>query len=56
MVHFLASSARSAIVALRCPACGHVQARARKKRGERYACKSCHRLFTLEEGQQQSRR
>ena len=41
-----ASSAVSAtIVALTCPHCGAIQARARKPRGYEYKCKICMKLF-----------
>jgi transposase-like protein len=38
------------VLALRCPHCGTVQARAREKEGTSYACKHCKRSFTREEG------
>jgi transposase-like protein len=40
----------TSLVRLVCPHCGEVQARAKKKRFERYACRRCHKRFTLAEG------
>lgn len=43
-------ASRGAVLALRCPHCGTLQARAREKAGTSYACKNCKRSFTREEG------
>jgi transposase-like protein len=52
----MAVFAGAALVRLVCPHCGEVQARARKKKTERYACRRCHRRFTLTEGSRKRRR
>jgi transposase-like protein len=43
-------SAAGALVKLRCPKCGTVQARARGPEGTTYACRECHASFTRETG------
>ncbi|HTQ03970.1 MAG TPA: hypothetical protein VMI54_08935 [Polyangiaceae bacterium] len=50
--------AQGALVRLRCPSCGEVQARARKPGGGtvKYRCRRCYKLFTREEGEALARR
>ena len=43
--------AHGALVKLKCPHCGEVQARARKPQGGVYACRRCHRRFARTEGE-----
>ncbi len=43
-------ASRGAVLELRCPHCGLVQARAREKAGAIYTCRQCKRDFTREEG------
>ena len=45
------------LVALRCPHCKEVQARAKKPGGGRaqYRCRNCHRVFSREEGEESMR-
>ena len=43
-------SAAGALVKLRCPKCGTVQARARGPEETPYACRECHASFTRAEG------
>jgi transposase-like protein len=49
-VPIFGGASRGAVVALRCPHCGVVQARAREKEGTSYVCKHCRKSFTREEG------
>jgi DNA-directed RNA polymerase subunit RPC12/RpoP len=49
MTTFLGAASRGAVVAVRCPKCGEVQARARGPAGTRYVCRACGKRFTLEE-------
>jgi transposase-like protein len=50
--------AQGALVRLRCPSCGEVQARARKPGGGtvKYRCRRCYKLFTREAGEALDRR
>lgn len=43
-----------AVVKLRCPKCGEVQARARAPKGTTYECRKCGHPFTREEGSEKS--
>ncbi len=45
------SATAGAIIQLTCPHCGELQARARKPKGSRYACRKCRKRFTREQGQ-----
>jgi phage FluMu protein Com len=47
---FLAGASRGAVIAVRCPRCGTIQARARKPEGFTYECRACHATFTRAEG------
>jgi len=47
--------AAAALIQLRCPHCGAVQARQRKPKGSRYACKVCKKRFVREEGEARAR-
>jgi transposase-like protein len=49
-VAIFGAASRGAVLELRCPHCGIVQARAREKADVNYRCKSCHRPFTRDEG------
>jgi transposase-like protein len=49
-VAIFGAASRGAVLELRCPHCGIVQARARDKADVTYRCKSCHRPFTREQG------
>jgi len=49
-VILLGPSAFAAIVVVRCPHCGEVQARARAPEGHAYACRACGASFTRSEG------
>jgi hypothetical protein len=46
----LGGASRGAVIGLRCPHCGVLQARAREKAGTLYQCRECRRSFTREEG------
>jgi DNA-directed RNA polymerase subunit RPC12/RpoP len=50
LVPIFGGASRAAVLELRCPHCGVVQARAREKEGTSYRCRECHREFTREEG------
>lgn len=43
-------AAGAAIVKLRCPACAHIDVRARRPAGESYECRNCGERFTQEQG------
>jgi transposase-like protein len=49
-------AAFGALIRLACPHCHLVQARARKPRSERYACRRCRRRFTREQGERAAER
>ena len=49
------AAARAALLALKCPYCGHAQARVRKPKGAIYACQKCHRRFSREAGTQKAK-
>jgi DNA-directed RNA polymerase subunit RPC12/RpoP len=49
-VPIFGGASRGAVLELRCPHCGVVQARAREKAGTTYRCRECKREFTREEG------
>ncbi len=46
MIPILAGAAAAALVVLRCPRCGTVQARARTAAGTAYRCRACHGEIT----------
>lgn len=47
MVLLLAGAVVHTVLRLRCPKCGHVQARARVPTGTLYSCRECKHRFTL---------
>jgi transposase-like protein len=47
--------AAASLIRLRCPHCDAVQARPRKPKGSRYACKVCRKRFVREEGEARAR-
>jgi phage FluMu protein Com len=49
-VPIFGGASRGAILELRCPHCGVVQARAREKADVPYSCRGCKQSFTREEG------
>jgi len=49
-VPIFSGASRGAVLALECPHCGVLQARAREKEGTTYRCRDCKREFTREEG------
>jgi len=44
----VSGASQGVVVRLQCPKCGEVQARARKPRGARYACRRCGEVFEVE--------
>lgn len=51
-----AGASAGAVVRLRCPQCGEVQARARGPKDTVYTCRNCRRSFTRDEARERKGR
>ena len=49
MIWFYTAVAQASVVGIKCPHCGHVQARARQRKESSMRCRSCFKEFSRAE-------